>query len=111
MSVYDEVIAFIIKSGQRLAKEAGKIQDIGVTKKFLTHEDLAIERGLKKIIKKHDSSHELFAEEENFKFIKSKNIWVADPISGDILVCYAKNNKIAFENPVYKFNMFELFDY
>jgi hypothetical protein len=47
---------------------------------------------------------------EGTSFNRAWNIWAADPISGDILVCFAKNGKIAFENPVHHFNMFELFD-
>ena len=43
-------------------------------------------------------------------FNRAWNIWVADPISGDILICFANNGKISFENPVHHFNMFELFE-
>jgi len=47
---------------------------------------------------------------EGTSFNRAWNIWVADPISGDILVCFAKDGKIAFENPIHHFNMFELFN-
>ena len=43
-------------------------------------------------------------------FNRAWNIWVADPISGDFLVCFAKDGKIAFENPIHHLNMFELFN-
>jgi len=47
---------------------------------------------------------------EGTSFNRAWNIWVADPISGDILICFAKDGKISFENPVNHFNMFELFE-
>lgn len=80
-NVYHEIIEFIVQEGKRIAKRAGKIDDIGITKKYLTEEDLIIERGLKNIIKGFDKSHELFAEEENNEFPDVENVWIADPIS------------------------------
>jgi len=47
---------------------------------------------------------------ERTSFNRAWNIWVANPQSGDILVCFAHHDKIAFENPVYHFNMYELFE-
>lgn len=47
---------------------------------------------------------------EGTSFNRAWNMWVADPISGDILICFAKDGKISFENPVHYFNMFELFN-
>lgn len=72
----------MVSSGKRIKQFAGKVEDIGVTKKFLTEEDLNIERGLKAIIKKYNHQHEFFAEEENAEFFSAENVWVADPISG-----------------------------
>ncbi len=80
--LYGEIIDFIVASGKRLKLSAGKVADIGVTKKYLTEEDLNVERGLKEIIKKYDSRHEFFAEEENDNFFNAENVWAADPISG-----------------------------
>ena len=80
--VYKEIVGFMVKSGKRIKKKAGNIDDIGITKKDLTIEDLKIERGLKKIIKKHNPSHEFYSEEENFNFVESDDVWVGDPISG-----------------------------
>ena len=34
--------------------------------------------------------------------------WVACPASGDMLICFADGIKIASENPVHHFNLFEL---
>lgn len=47
---------------------------------------------------------------EGTSFNRAWNIWVADPITGDILVCFAEDDKIAFESPIHHFNMFELFN-
>ncbi len=80
--VYNQLIKFMVTSGKRLAKRAGKIEDIGVTKKYLTEEDIKVERGFKEIIKKGFPTHKFFAEEENDNFLQSDDVWVCDPISG-----------------------------
>ncbi len=72
----------MVKSGKRLRSKAGNIQDIGVTKQYLTEEDLRIERELKGIIHKHHPEHTFFAEEEHSDFIDADDVWVVDPISG-----------------------------
>ncbi|MDH7506949.1 MAG: C45 family autoproteolytic acyltransferase/hydrolase [Candidatus Thermoplasmatota archaeon] len=41
-------------------------------------------------------------------FNRAWNMWVADPENGDMVVCFASRNKIAFENNVYYFNFYEL---
>jgi hypothetical protein len=41
-------------------------------------------------------------------FTRSWNIWVADPLSGDMAVCFSSKNKIAYENPIHHFNLFSL---
>jgi myo-inositol-1(or 4)-monophosphatase len=79
---YQKVIAFVLESGKRLVARAGNIADIGISKKDLTEEDLAIERGFKEIVSGFGADHVLYAEEENDIFQKSENIWVVDPISG-----------------------------
>jgi myo-inositol-1(or 4)-monophosphatase len=79
---YQKIIDFMIVSGKRLVERAGNIEDIGITKKDLTEEDLAIERGFKKIIEMFDEEHVLYAEEENDFYKNAENIWVIDPISG-----------------------------
>lgn len=80
--IYNQITDYLVESGKRIHKKAGQIEDIGVTKKYLTQEDLNIERGLKEIIKNYDNSHELYAEEENDNFLVADNVWVCDPISG-----------------------------
>jgi len=62
---YQKIIDFVVESGKRLITRTGNIADIGVTKQFLTEEDIKIERGLKEIIKDFGDKHILFAEEEN----------------------------------------------
>lgn len=77
--LHKAVTEYVISSGKRLLSEAGHIQDIGVAKRYLTEEDLAIERGFKEIV--GGEGHALFAEEENLNFIENNDIWVVDPIS------------------------------
>lgn len=79
---YNKITEFMIESGKRLIKRTGNISDIGITKKDLTEEDLAIERGFKDIIKSFGDEHIIYAEEENGMFEHSENIWIVDPISG-----------------------------
>lgn len=79
---YQKFIDFMLVSGHRLVIKAGNIADIGITKKDLTEEDLAIERGFKEIVTSFGSDHILYAEEENDVFHASSNLWVVDPISG-----------------------------
>ncbi|HEY1074485.1 MAG TPA: inositol monophosphatase family protein [Patescibacteria group bacterium] len=80
-STYSEIIEFITDAGKRLKEESGKVKDIGITKQYLTEEDLRIERGLTDIITKLGDDHSVFAEEENDNFQATSNVWVIDPIS------------------------------
>ncbi|MSU56420.1 MAG: inositol monophosphatase [Candidatus Taylorbacteria bacterium] len=80
--MYDHVIEFVKNAGERLREKAGNIPDIGVTKDFLTEEDLRIEREFGELIKTFGPDHRLFAEEEHDFFEMSDNVWVMDPISG-----------------------------
>lgn len=41
-------------------------------------------------------------------FNRAWNIWCGDPSTGDILVSFAENDKIAFDTQVHSFNLFEL---
>jgi myo-inositol-1(or 4)-monophosphatase len=104
---YKTVIDFMVSSGKRLVTRAGKIKDIGITKKDLTEEDLAIERGLKEIIIGFGGNPVVYAEEENDIFNQSDDLWVIDPISGthrfikgeshySIVVCHLINHKAVF---------------
>lgn len=79
---YQTIIDYILTSGKRLTKKAGKIADIGITKSDLTEEDLAIERGFKNIIKSYGEGHTVYAEEENQELLDAENVWILDPISG-----------------------------
>lgn len=79
---YQKILDYILISGKRLAERTGNIADIGITKKYLTEEDLVIERGLREIAQSFGADHVLYAEEENEVFHNSKNLWVVDPISG-----------------------------
>jgi myo-inositol-1(or 4)-monophosphatase len=80
--LYKKIIEQIVSSGKRIREKSGKIQDIGVTKKNLTEEDIKIERELKQIIKEFNPKHEFYAEEESENFLDAEDVWVIDPISG-----------------------------
>jgi hypothetical protein len=41
-------------------------------------------------------------------FNRAWNMWVADPESGDMVVCFATKDNIAFSNPVHYFNFYDL---
>lgn len=78
---YTKIIDFMYAAGKRLRERTGKIADIGITKKDVTEEDYAIERGFKEIISGFGPKHVLYAEEENNLFHSSQHLWVVDPIS------------------------------
>lgn len=41
-------------------------------------------------------------------FNRSWNIWVADPLSGDMAVCFSSKNKLAYKNTIHHFNLHSL---
>lgn len=43
---YQKITEYMVESGTRLREKAGSMKDIGVGKKYLTEEDLRIEREL-----------------------------------------------------------------
>lgn len=79
--MYSDIINLAVASGDSLVKLAGKIQDIGIKKQYLTEKDLEIERNFLQLINTFSGDHSLFAEEENDEFKQSQNVWVIDPIS------------------------------
>jgi len=81
-ATYQEVTKFVFASGKRILRKAGKIADIGVTKKYLTDEDTRIENGLETLIHEYHPDHQLFAEETHDTLPDCTHVWVADPISG-----------------------------
>lgn len=58
------------------------LPDIGVKKRFLTAEDLRIERALAALVAERFPGDGFFAEEENDEPPCELNYWVCDPISG-----------------------------
>lgn len=80
--IYKQIIDCVLLSGRRIKEKAGHIKDIGVTKEFLTEEDLRIERELTVLIKNNCPEHAIFAEEENDVYKYADDIWLMDPISG-----------------------------
>ena len=81
-TLYDTIIDHIVSSGKRIRGKSGTIQDIGVTKAYLTEEDIRIERELKQLVKQSHPRHEFYAEEENDHALDADDVWVVDPISG-----------------------------
>ena len=45
---------------------------------------------------------------EGTSFNRAWNMWVAEPETGDIVMCFAQGKNIAFQNPVYYFNFYTL---
>jgi len=58
------------------------LPDIGVKKRFLTEEDLRIERDLARLVAEYFPGDGFFAEEENDQLPREPEYWVCDPISG-----------------------------
>lgn len=79
---YQKIISYILSEGRKLKQKSGNIKDIGITKAYLTKEDLKIEQGFSQIIKSFGNNHILFAEERHNILQDAENIWIVDPISG-----------------------------
>ncbi len=45
---------------------------------------------------------------EGTSFNRAWNMWVAEPETGDFVVCFAQGKNIAFDNPVHYFNFYTL---
>ena len=82
-ALYDQVRQFVQASGQRIRGRAGKLQDIGQAKQYLTEEDLRIENELAELLARSAPAHVLLAEEKHFEAADdAQDLWVCDPISG-----------------------------
>jgi len=81
-SRYPEVLDFIQASGRRIVKQAGTLADIGTKKRFLTDEDLRIERELLTLTQRLFPGDGFLAEEEHDTVPTETSYWVCDPISG-----------------------------
>ena len=117
--LYLDIITYALTAGKRLRAKQGHIKDIGITKKYLTEEDIRIERNFTKIIKGHNPKSEIYAEEEHLTLNKAKDLWVIDPISATsgfilgmpgygIVATHLHNNQAVFAM-VYDPSMDELF--
>jgi myo-inositol-1(or 4)-monophosphatase len=80
--LYQQVIDHMLSSGRRIRDRAGRIDDIGVTKAYLTEEDIRIERELAAIVHAAHPDHHVYAEEEHDHLLDAEDVWVVDPISG-----------------------------
>ncbi|MDA1185580.1 MAG: hypothetical protein O2930_13175 [Acidobacteria bacterium] len=81
-TLYDAIVDHMVNSGKRIRGKSGTVQDIGITKAYLTEEDVRIERELKLLVHQSYPRHEFYAEEENDEALEADDVWVVDPISG-----------------------------
>lgn len=77
-----EILEFIKVSGARIARRAGTLADIGTKKRFLTEEDLRIERELFALTRRLFPGDGFLAEEEHDQAPSEPSYWICDPISG-----------------------------
>ena len=73
--------AFLEASGRRIRERAGRLPDLGVSKRFLTEEDLRVERELRGLLAERFPGDGFVAEEEHDLPWEGTH-WVVDPISG-----------------------------
>lgn len=78
---YSQIVKLMKKVGDPLPKKAGKVEDIGVKKSWLTEQDLLIEKKFQKLINTFEGEHKIFAEELNQEVKEGENVWVIDPVS------------------------------
>lgn len=78
---YESTIKLIIAEGKALLKVSGKIEDIGEKKKWLTEKDFEIEKKLTELVCSYNGEHAVYAEEINYNYKTSENVWIIDPIS------------------------------
>ena len=78
---YQKVIDLVVKCGNELPALSGKIQDIGVSKKYLTEKDIEIEKRLSDLINTFKGKQIVYAEELHDDYKNSENVWIIDPIS------------------------------
>jgi len=79
--MYVELTKLIKTLGKELRLNAGRLSDIGETKKWLTKKDLEIEKRLTKYITSLPGKHTVYAEELSNSFEQEENVWIIDPIS------------------------------
>src|SRR5258708_6645042 len=79
--MYEKILSLVKKLGDELPELAGKIEDIGVKKQWVTAKDIEIEKTLAETIHKFPGEHKIFAEELNDEYISGDSVWVIDPIS------------------------------
>lgn len=79
---YGELRELVVAAGRRIARKAGQLEDIGTKKRFLTTEDLRIERELFELTQRLFPGDGFLAEEEHDHPPTESSYWVCDPISG-----------------------------
>ena len=79
--VYQEIIDFVRKTGERLQERSGQITDLKQGKVWITEEDVRIERELTDLVLKANQQAKIYAEEEHSMFESGDEVWIIDPIS------------------------------
>jgi myo-inositol-1(or 4)-monophosphatase len=81
--LYGRIRDFILASGSRIRDRAGRLEDVGVAKLYLTEEDVRIETELAALLQELAPDHAFYAEEQHENPVgRAKDTWVCDPISG-----------------------------
>lgn len=78
---YDSIIQLVRESGDMAKTHAGNVSGRLTAKQWTTEIDLEIEDRFKKKISEFGEKHVIYAEEDNYIFKHSEDIWVVDPIS------------------------------
>jgi len=78
---YNQIIQLVRESGDMAKTHAGNVAGQLTAKQWTTKLDLIIENRLKEKIQTFDKDHVMYAEEDNYIFTHSEDIWAIDPIS------------------------------
>jgi myo-inositol-1(or 4)-monophosphatase len=78
---YDSIIQLVQESGDMAKTHAGNVSGRLTAKQWTTELDIEIENRLKEKIETFGKNHIVYAEEDNYVFTHSEDIWAIDPIS------------------------------
>lgn len=81
MNDYNSIIRLTQEAGDTIKTHAGNVSTRLTAKQWTTELDLEVENKLKEAVKKFGENHIIYAEEDNYTFQHSEDIWVVDPIS------------------------------
>jgi len=78
---YNSIKDLVLRWGLKIKETSGTVADIGTKKKWLTEQDIEIEKDMQQLISTFSGENKLYSEEINDRFIEGENVWIADPIS------------------------------